>query len=213
MDKIILDNQREINKLTKVLGVLPVYLLHNQEQSSGKYALLNGNYNNFCIDYKNEFSPEEYRSYAWSSNMNNFISIDGNKLYLHSINRKQPEEIPYNIVVDNLPKFYDYLGSKKANSEITIIPFILHIYRKLRNALREAISGGDALKAFLYLISMIEDENVDLKYWGLPRGTKDVVNSINNYLWEELVTELRAGLNNDKLIPNVDLILRHTAGR
>lgn len=30
MDKIILDNQREINKLTKVLGVLPVYLLHNQ---------------------------------------------------------------------------------------------------------------------------------------------------------------------------------------
>lgn len=111
MDKIILDNQREINKLTKVLGVLPVYLLHNQEQSSGKYALLNGNYNNFCIDYKNEFSPEEYRSYAWSSNMNNFISIDGNKLYLHSINRKQPEEIPYNIVVDNLPKFYDYLGS------------------------------------------------------------------------------------------------------
>lgn len=26
MDKIILDNQREINKLTKVLGVLPVYL-------------------------------------------------------------------------------------------------------------------------------------------------------------------------------------------
>ena len=57
MDKIILDNQREINKLTKVLGVLPVYLLHNQEQSSGKYALLNGNYNNFCIDYKNEFSP------------------------------------------------------------------------------------------------------------------------------------------------------------
>lgn len=40
MDKIILDNQREINKLTKVLGVLPVYLLHNQEQSSGKYALL-----------------------------------------------------------------------------------------------------------------------------------------------------------------------------
>ena len=47
MDKIILDNQREINKLTKVLGVLPVYLLHNQEQSSGKYALLNGNYNNY----------------------------------------------------------------------------------------------------------------------------------------------------------------------
>lgn len=45
--------------------------------------------------------------------MNNFISIDGNKLYLHSINRKQPEEIPYNIVVDNLPKFYDYLGSKR----------------------------------------------------------------------------------------------------
>lgn len=200
-----------IAKIIAELGVLPVYLLHNQSDNS-KYALLNGNKNNFCIDFNNEFDKDTYRSLAWSANINNFLAVKGQDAFLFSSNRKDAEKIKYDLVINNLPKFHEYLTKRDGNKEDSIIPFILRIYRKMRNLLRET-SGNEALRAFLYLLSNVETNNVIVNEWGLPTESAAIVQSINNSVWEELISELRNGMIYDNLKPNISLILRHTAGQ
>ncbi len=202
---------KRIVKIIAELGVLPVYLLHNQKDDS-KYALLNGTKNNFCIDFNNEFDKDIYRSFAWSANINNFLSINGNDALLFSSNKRDPEKIKYDIIINNLPKFHEYLTKREGNKEDSIIPFVLKIYRKMRNLLRET-SGNEALRAFLYLLSNVETDNVILNEWGLPIESTNVVKNINYTIWEELIDELRNGVVYENLKPDISLILRHTAGQ
>lgn len=217
----MLDDMRnyknEIREFAKQLGVLPIYLLHQQDESEGKYALLNGLTNNFSIDYENNLDINIYRDYAWSSNTNSFLSInqDNSKAFLYRFDKRNFEEIRYRSILDNLQKFYDYLGTQnKQNRENTIVPYILRVYRKLRNEIRTE-NGGDSLNAFLYLLATLEHENVEIDKWGLSGNARNIVNSINPIIWSEISEELNTGLifSGYKLTPQISLILRHTAGK
>lgn len=194
------------------LGVLPVFLFHNQDYEAKQYALLNGNKNNFCIDLNNDYTAKDYTNFAWSSGVNNFLSINRDKSFLYRYDSQTPEEYSTEIIISNLQKFYEYIGRYEKNKENAIVPYILRIYRKLRNALRSE-DGNDSLEAFFYLLASIENEQVDLDIWGLGTHAQTIAESINSNLWDEIYNDLVNGITEYQLKPNINLILRHTAGR
>lgn len=88
----------DIEFWTQQLGVLPITLFPNQDKKDGQFVMLNGQHNNFCIDYNSAFDSEEYRSLAWSSGVDNFLEIKADKAILHSWVKQRSEEVGFNLI-------------------------------------------------------------------------------------------------------------------
>lgn len=192
------------------LGMLPVYFLHGQHAGVEKYAMLNGYTNNFCLSFTPDIDAREARNSAWSANMANYVSVEHDTLILHSFNKQIPEQIPYSYVIQNLPQFHEYLGMAQINAQENIVAFVMRYYRMIRNAIREEGSAGNALKAFLYMLTQL-DRN-DGNQWQLPEGTQNIVESIGHDVFEQVNHGLCEGIREMQLVPNVKLLLRHSAG-
>lgn len=189
------------------LGLLPINLFSNHEN---EHILLNGNIGNFCIDFKSDKSIEEYHSYAWSSNTNNYVSIKNNRLYLYNWLREKNEDYDLNLISNNINKFYTYLLQKSYKSEYDIVPFIINIFKSLRNLTDETTEGIQALNHLLLLFASYDEDfefkKVDFDKWHIPDFTID--SGIENY-----IEEFKRGIEAKKLKPNIELILRHSAGQ
>ena len=192
------------------LGVLPVNFLHRQSSEVEKYAMLNGYANNFCLSFTPEDSADIARSRAWSANMSNYVSIEGDNVRLFSLHKTEPESIPYYYVYQNLSKFYEYLGINQMKTFDSIVPFVIKHFRMVRNAMREEGTAIDALKVFLYMLSQLEIEGIG--DWKLPEGTDAIVEGINKLILEQTYDSFRAGIAGMNLKPDVQLLLRHSAG-
>ena len=84
-----------ISLWVKQTGVLPVNLLHCQNAGVLKYAMLDGDINNFCLDYSEnqDMDADAYKQQAWSSNMRNYIRVAGDDVMLYSVGKNSPERI------------------------------------------------------------------------------------------------------------------------
>ena len=99
-------------------------------------------------------------------------------------------------------------------SEFDITPFILDIYRRLRVETGEDQEGINAINQLLLLLIATENEddlnNINLMDWGLQENIQPIPNL------DEYIQTLKNGsksINGNKLYPNADLILRHSAGQ
>lgn len=202
----------DIQNWKKQLGLLPINLFSSDTEY--KYILLNGEYGDFCIDTNSNKSPIDYYSYAWSSNAKNFVTLKNKHIYLYNWLKEKEEKYPVKTVQENLLKFYDYLLLDSYKSEFDITPFILDIYRQLRVETGEDKEGIKAINQLLLVIAAIDNNNdinaEKLSEWGI----KNNITPLDNL--EDYIDRLKNGSKNvkgEKLIPNTDLILRHSAGQ
>jgi len=201
-----------IQNWKKQLGLLPINLFSSNTEN--KFILLNGGYGDFCVDFNSDKSPIDYYSYAWSSNTKNFITLKNENVFLYNWLKEKEEKYSVKTIQENLPKFYDYLLKDSYRSEFDITPFILDIYRRLRVETGEDQEGINAINQLLLLLIATENEdninNINLSDWGLQENIKPIPNL------DEYIQTLKNGsksINGNKLYPNADLILRHTAGQ
>lgn len=199
------------NNWANRLGLLPLNFRHNQTEGENVFAMLNGGINNFCLSFDFETDYNFFKHEVWSANMSNFVSVRGDKVFLYGLYDKHPEEIDYKYVMANIGRFYDYLGTKRIEKEDSVVCFIIQHFRKIRKVLREEHSADNSLKAFLYILSLIDSSKEDLINWYLPDGTENVVAAIETNIIEQTIDDLKHGLHN-LLLPKTDLILRHCAG-
>lgn len=192
------------------LGLLPIHLF--SAQTEDKFILLNGGVGDFCIDTNPDINPNDYFSYAWSSNTKNFVALKNNRVFLYNWLKGKAEDYSFNDIKNNLPKFYDYLVKDSYRSEYDITPFILNIYRELRRETGEKDEGINAINQLLLALIAIENEgkfqNINYGNWGLSQDINPLPN-IHNYI-QTLKKGLR--IKGKLLSPNIDLIFRHSAG-
>lgn len=209
----------DVDTWRKKLGLLPVPLFDLQT-SKEKYVLLNGNFGNFCLDLKGE--PEELkpRNYAWSSDVGHYVNIINDNVEIYKWDKRATSLERYSIksVENNLEKFYEYLLKDQPRRDISIVPFTVNIFRKLRGAFTDpSIDGQTSLKAFLYLLACTSDNvsrgNLDAAKWHLDDAARDVTGLIRPGDWQRLMDELIEGLPLYTLKPDISLLLRHASGR
>jgi len=192
------------------LGLLPIHLF--SVQTENKFILLNGGIGDFCIDINPNKSPDEYFSYAWSSNTKNFVTLKNNKVFLYNWLKDKEENYSVSDIESNLSKFYDYLIKDSYRSEYDITPFILNVYRELRRETGETDEGINAINQLLLSLIAIKSgndiEKINLDNWGLSQNINPLPN-ISDYI-QTLKNGLR--IKGKLLIPNIDLIFRHSAG-
>lgn len=195
------------------LGLLPIKLYHESTDQQ-KFIMLNGISNNFCldIDNNNELNDIDYWSQAWSSDVGSFIRIANGRVKIYNWGKQtKNEEYDEKIVFSRIDNFYKYIGSKQIPKENSIVPFTTNIFRSLRNEFGETGKAELSLKAFLYMLKYIEEEDSsvdDLELWGL-NGIDNVIQST----LEPYIYELKKGIGYYDLVPNMSLILRHASGR
>ena len=197
-------------------GLLSVPLLHRQAADMEYYALLNGSKNNLCLDGRAVQTSEWYRNMAWSSGNNTYLGFSGGKCYIFRFDRPQIESYDEGLVFGNAEKFIAYLGKGTSNVENSIVPYVLRTYRQIRNEIRTDNSGRDSLRALLYLLAYSRDEGqVNLDNWGLTPRDVEIIQTIDGAKWAAIVEQFMRGVCfTDKwLKPDIDLILRHTAGK
>ena len=199
----------DIQLWKKELGLLPINLFSGN--LNDEFILLNGGYGDFCIDFEKDKSPNQYFSNAWSSNTNNFIALNNNLVFVFNWH-KEKQEPPYevDIVSQNLEKFYQYLLKNSYKSEYDIVPFIINIYKSLRNFTNEPEQGVQALN-YLFLLMAAYEENksfneIDFQKWQLPSDIQ-ILPEIERHF-----DEFAHGIQYKNLKPNIELIIRHAAG-
>ena len=136
--------------------------------------------------------------------------------HIFRFDRPQIESYNSNLVFENSSRFFDYLGKKSFNIDNSIVPYVLRSYRQIRNEVRTDNSGIDSLRALLFLLAYSRDgDDLILENWGLPDLTVDLIQTIDHNKWNFIVENFISGVQfTDKwLKPNVDLILRHAAGK
>lgn len=205
-----------LSRIVLQQGMLSVPLLHRQTADKEHYALLNGTKNNLCLDGNLSEQSEWYRKMAWSSGNNTYIAFSGGKCHIFRFDRPQIESYDETLIFDHADSFFNYLGKGVSNVENSIVPYVLRTYRQIRNEIRTENSGLDSLKALLYLLAFSRDgENVNLGAWGMTAQDGDIYQLIDHNKWDMIVERFMNGvLFTDKwLKPDIDLILRHTAGK
>lgn len=204
----------QIKALVDSVGLLNVPLLHNQQADVPLYALLNGSTNNVCVGINTECSMMDYQQMAWSSGCNYFLEFMRNRCNVVRFDTPRMESYEEGVLLQNADRFFKHISESKRNEENQIVPFVLRIYRKLRNELRSE-RGIDSLRGLLFLLASTYENNPDLSKWGLSENDREIALSIGNVRWDMIREELNSGLllHGNTLVPNLELMLRHTAGK
>lgn len=196
---------RKIETWEANFGLLPIKL--NPLCQENKFLMLNGGVGDFCLKTspKTESNIQNVFRDSWSTNTKNFLFIDNDHIEVANWYDNKSEKIPNSKIEFNLNPFYKYLSSKSFKSQNDVVPFILDIFRQLRNITFEKQDSSEAINLLFHLLVSLEEDytSIDLEKWKisetkLPDRFEYFVNLINQ------------GVRNIK--PNLDLILRHTAG-
>lgn len=195
----------EISFWTKKLGHLPVHL---SPTVNDKYIMLNGISGNFCLHFAERVEERNtYFSQSWSSSTKNFLVVNGENIRLYNWHKEVKEEnIAVKSVSDNIDKFYQYLLAKSNKSEKDVVPFVIDIFRKFRTYTSEAANPVQALNLLFVLLASLEDTNInalDREKWGISEY--DIHRGFDSY-----IDSFRQGVGD--MIPDLNLILRHSAG-
>ena len=199
-----MNNISNISAWKQNFGLLPILL--NPNLDGNKFLMLNGGSGDFCLQTNNlEENFNNYFDISWSTNTKNFVTVDNDLVKICNWFDKKIEEIPLNKIEANSDKFYKYLISKSYKTESDVVPFILDIFRKLRNVTYERDKPTDALNLlFQLLISVQEDHStIDYKKWGIENVSLPSQ-------FDFFVDLIKQGVKS--INPNLDLILRHSSG-
>jgi len=192
-------NWTNIDLWTQLFGLYPILL--NPQDKDNKYLMLNGGSKDFCLQMNNNNNQDIYFSDSWSSNTKNFVTITEEIIFIYNwYNNKKTEQYLLKNVGTG---FYNYLSSKSYKTQNDVVPFIINVFRRLRNMTGKK-DPVEALNLLFKLLISINEESFDTNLWGI----KDAPISSANF--ESFVDQIRKGVNDIK--PNLDLILRHTAG-
>ncbi len=189
----------------KQLGCLPIHLSPSVDD---KYIMLNGVNGNFCLHFSDRGEESQvYFSESWSSNTKNFLLVDDKNVRLFNwYENAKVEVIAARTVEDNIEKFYQYLLSKSFKSEKDVVPFIIDIFRQLRNSTREKKNQVEALNLLFALLISVEEgrhDHKEEKKWGIDFASIPTQ-------FDQYADKLKSGL--ERISPNLDLVLRHCAG-
>jgi len=194
----------QIDIWRRSFGLLPIHL--NSITMEDKFLMLNGGHGDFCLQ-TNEFEEDRsvYFSQSWSANTKNYVVVDKTDVKVINWLKGNQEVIPRTQIENNFDKFYNYLLSKSYKTENDVIPFIIDIFRKLRNITREKEKPTEALNLLFRLLISLEDDyrTIDSDKW-------NIAESAIPYQFDYFVEILKHGVNSIK--PQLDLILRHSAG-
>lgn len=199
-----MENLSNKNYWKKNFGVLPILL--NPLNNDDKYLMLNGGSGDFCLQINSQYEDKnDFYGISWSSNTKNYISLDNENVIINNWIDQKTEKIPFSKVEAKADVFYNYLVSKSYKTENDVVPFIINIFRKLRNVTSEKENPTVALNLLFKLLISIEVNytNIDFTKWNLQNVP---IPSQFEYFAEELKTGFKS------IRPNLDLILRHSAG-
>ncbi len=208
---------KDVTAWSHKLGLLPVPLYPNDNDGQ-HFVLLNGSKGNFCLDLEENNTPFENRNRAWSSDVGYYITFGekSNSLKVYNWNRPSPKEYNVRDVQNDLIGFHRELEEKDGKTSQDIVNHVIRVFRNLRSQI-DAIDGRTALNAFLFLIgSATANKNRDdfiYQDWGLTKEAYEISHSINSNAWDSLYEDLINENFINGLKPNLELMLRHAAGR
>lgn len=186
-------------------GLLPIKL--NPLLEEDKFLMLNGGLGDFCLKTSSllEDNLQSVFQESWSTNTKNYLFIDENSIEVTNWYDNKIEKIPTSKIEFNLNQFYKYLSSKSYRTQNDVVPFILDIFRQLRNLTFEKQDSSEAINLLFHLLISLEEDytQIDTNLWNISE-TK-FPDKFNYFV--DLINQ---GVRNIK--PNLDLILRHTAG-
>lgn len=196
-------NIRDINNWKQSFGLFPISIMATD---INKYALLNGGQQDFCIDLNpTEDNVQMFNSYAWSANTKNYLAISKQNVTIYNWLKNTSEAINVDVIQRNINTFYNYIGQQTYSTDNDVIPFILAIFRKMRNLTREESSPQYALSLLYTLLMSLEYDIYSLDYsqWAIEKV--EFPDQFNYF-----VDELKNGIGRAK--PNLEIILRHCSG-
>lgn len=200
-----MNNLKDINIWESNFGLLPMKL--NPLNQADKFLMLNGGQGDFCLktSEKGDDNQSEIYGESWSTNTKNFLFINEDSVEVVNWFEGKTENIPNKKIEFNLGQFYKYLSSKSHKTQNDVVPFILDIFRQLRNITFEKQDSSETINLLFTLLVSIEDDisSIDYEKWNIS-------NSKIPDRFDYFVERLNQGVRNIK--PNLDLILRHTAG-
>lgn len=153
---LIVINLRDYKSWDKINGTLSVSMLPKVgETDSALYVVLNGSTGNFCLDYSDdEFNDLKAKQRAWSSDSGYYVKIiKTEQIKLIRWWDDYHETLPYNVVQDNIQKFYQALNRYNSKATDDIISFAKEAFIKLRNCIQISDNGQASLRTFMYLLS------------------------------------------------------------
>lgn len=197
-----------INIFANKMGMLPVGLVHNRKVDDMRFAMLDGGIHNFCLDVRHNIDSEMFRNNAWSSNMSSYIHVEGDTLRLYTLKNTEPEELQVRYVVENIDKFYQYIGLRHKNDQ-NVVSFLMDQFRIIRNSFREKNAAEQSLKLFIYMLSAAQEREGAIN----SNDYSDALQSADKNLVEEVIERIKAGIIEFGFRTNIDLVLRHTSGQ
>ena len=193
------------NEWAAISGLLPIHL--TAEGNMDRFIMLDGGFYDFCLDLtKEERDLSNYSSDAWSSNAKNYVYIDDNKVKVYNWLKDEPESIPLKIVKEKFVQFVNILNKNSYRTSDDVMPFVLSLFRQMRNQTHEKKEPLEALNLLYKLLISLQEDNINstvCEKWGIldidePQG------------FDTLIEYIRKGCRN--IQPNLDLILRHSSG-
>jgi len=186
-------------------GLYPMLMKPNI--SKNKFLMLNGGNNDFCLqtDYDNKRDARNnFFSESWSTNTKNFLVISNDKLYVYNWMNNKTDDYVLERIEKNPNSFYEYLSLQSYKTSNDAVPYIISIFRELRN-LTGKKEPVEALNLLFKLLISIEDD-----YTKINPSQWEIVDSIVPPNFDYYVERIKQGVNS--IFPDRDLILRHVSG-
>jgi predicted RNA methylase len=195
----------DINFWQQQSGLYPI--LMNPKFSENKFIMLNGGNKDFCLQTISPVNDNaSYFADSWSTNTKNFVALDQNNVRVYNWYDNKTEKYSLEQIKGNIDRFYTYLSSRSYKTPSDAVPFIIGIFRELRNLTGEK-DPEEALNLLFRLLINIDDED----YIKIDSGEWEIDNSVvtpSNF--DYYVERIRQAVNSIR--PNRDLILRHVSG-
>lgn len=193
------------NEWAAASGLLPIHLGLNKADK--RFIMLDGGFYDFCLDLNGEDKGiDEFSSDAWSSNTKNYIHLSQEKITIHNWVKKKSDVLPVRIVSDKFSQFLDILNRNSYRTSDDVMPFVLSLFRTMRNQTMEKKEPLEALNLLYKLLISLEEDyfNADVcKKWS-------IIDVIQPAGFDVLVEKMKNGSRN--ITPKLDLILRHSSG-
>lgn len=152
-----MDSLKNISFWKQAFGLLP---LHLKETNEERFIMLNGGYGDFCLQTFEDGDADLFKEYSWSSNTKNYLVIKNENIQIFNWIENKLEIVSINAIEQNLYKFYQYLLSKSYKTQNDAVPFIIDIFRQLRNETTEKHNPSKALSILFQLLISIENDNL-----------------------------------------------------
>jgi adenine-specific DNA-methyltransferase len=196
-------NFSEISFWKQNFGLLPLHLKDVDEE---RFLMLNGGYGDFCLQTFDDTEHNILKQYSWSANTKNYLIVGDENIKIVNWLEDKPDVVSKSAVENNLSKFYKYLLSKSYKTPNDVVPFIIDIFKQLRNETIEKENPKEAISLlFQLLISLKEDNLADLPPMFFDFDKAELPSSFEMYR-----SKLISGVKS--IEPDLDLILRHTSG-